>query len=118
MTCPKCRLESFETAQRCDCGYDFEAKEMRTSYLELERQRRGPQPSEEVRAKGRHDMLVGFVCFSLGVVVTLATYRHADQTEGQYVIVYGAIVWGAIWFIRGWDRSRSGIDREFWGKRP
>ncbi len=33
MLCPKCTLENPSTAQRCDCGYDFEAGLMRESYL-------------------------------------------------------------------------------------
>jgi uncharacterized RDD family membrane protein YckC len=33
MRCPKCKLENPSTAQRCDCGYDFAAGEMRKPYL-------------------------------------------------------------------------------------
>ena len=33
MECPKCGLESPESAQRCDCGYDFETGAMEQSYL-------------------------------------------------------------------------------------
>jgi hypothetical protein len=30
--CPRCRLTNPETAQRCDCGYDFETKTVQTPY--------------------------------------------------------------------------------------
>src|SRR6516164_2934416 len=32
-TCPKCELVNPPTASRCDCGYDFAAREVRESYL-------------------------------------------------------------------------------------
>ncbi len=31
--CPKCGLINPETAQRCDCGYDFVSRTMKESYL-------------------------------------------------------------------------------------
>ncbi len=114
MTCPKCKLENPETAQRCDCGYDFLAKEMRQSYLEIEKQRRAPKPSDEVRDRGRRDMVLGAACFIVGLAVTTATYAYARQHGGRYTIASGLMVWGVIWFIRGVERSRSGIERTFW----
>ncbi len=33
MKCPKCGLINPDNAQRCDCGYDFEQKQMVKSYL-------------------------------------------------------------------------------------
>jgi len=36
MICPKCKLENTDDAMRCDCGYDFESKELKESYLNLE----------------------------------------------------------------------------------
>lgn len=117
MTCPKCRLENPPSAQRCDCGYDFVAGEAKRSYVDLEKQRRGPKPSEEVRAKGRRDMILGAGCFALGLAVTVLTYEYASRNGGRYTLAYGAMLWGVIWFTRGVDRSRSGIEREFWGKR-
>lgn len=33
MDCPKCKLVNPETAERCDCGYDFKTRTMEHSYL-------------------------------------------------------------------------------------
>jgi hypothetical protein len=44
MTCPQCDLLNPDTAQRCDCGYDFVSKDMRESYL---------SPQSTARASGR-----------------------------------------------------------------
>ena len=33
MQCPNCRLENPPSAERCDCGYDFEAGQKKRSYL-------------------------------------------------------------------------------------
>lgn len=36
MECPKCSLINPQTAQRCDCGYDFESGTMKRPYLSSE----------------------------------------------------------------------------------
>ncbi len=33
MKCPNCGLENPPTAERCDCGYDFPSRSMKSSYL-------------------------------------------------------------------------------------
>ena len=33
MNCPNCGLVNSESAQRCDCGYDFSSKTIKGSYL-------------------------------------------------------------------------------------
>ena len=40
MDCPHCKLINPDTALRCDCGYDFQLKTMKQSYLG------GKSPSE------------------------------------------------------------------------
>ena len=33
MICPACGLINPDSAQRCDCGYDFAARKIKLSYL-------------------------------------------------------------------------------------
>lgn len=33
MVCPKCGLINYDTALRCDCGYDFRSGKVKASYL-------------------------------------------------------------------------------------
>ena len=46
MNCPQCGLTNPDTAQRCDCGYDFESKTVRISYLKKNLKVSAPEPSE------------------------------------------------------------------------
>jgi hypothetical protein len=40
--CPKCKLVNPDTAERCDCGYDFASGTMQNSYLtDRDRRRKG-----------------------------------------------------------------------------
>jgi hypothetical protein len=38
--CPKCKLVSPDTAERCDCGYDFPTGTMQSSFLTVKDRRR------------------------------------------------------------------------------
>lgn len=51
---------------------------------------------------GRRNMAIGGVVFLIGVIVTVATYAAASGPGGgRYVIAWGAIVFGALQFLRG-----------------
>ena len=52
---------------------------------------------------GGRDMLVGALWCVGGIVVTVASYGAAASNPGggRYVVAYGAIIFGAIQFIRG-----------------
>jgi hypothetical protein len=51
---------------------------------------------------GRRNMAIGGVVCVIGVIVTVATYAAASGPGGgRYIIAWGAIVFGAIQFLRG-----------------
>ncbi|SRR5258705_4657146 len=56
--CPKCGLANPDTAQRCDCGYDFSSRTMKESYL-VPRALEG-QPAERWIVGG-----IRYVCFGV-----------------------------------------------------
>src|ERR1700739_2653453 len=41
MECPNCKLINPDTAQRCDCGYDFESKKVERSYFSKKQNQTG-----------------------------------------------------------------------------
>jgi hypothetical protein len=45
--CPKCGLINPPSAQRCDCGYDFAAKRVLSTYLSEKDLKRGQEEGEE-----------------------------------------------------------------------
>jgi hypothetical protein len=113
MKCPECRLISPAGALRCDCGYDFETRLMKASYLH--RTPEGPELiGEIVRDMGRRDLVVGGVWLALGAVATIGTYAVAAAQGGTYVMAYGAIVVGLIRFARGLYRVQTGRVSSFW----
>ena len=117
MECPRCRLVNPDSAQRCDCGYDFPTGTVRDSYADAAKHSKAPQPSEAVRVLGRRDIQVGGLIFVIGLTATVVSYAYAATHGGTYVLAYGAVVWGLIQFLRGVDRSRTGLDRAFWRMR-
>ncbi|GAH12104.1 unnamed protein product, partial [marine sediment metagenome] len=54
---------------------------------------------------GTKNMLYGAFFFLGGLIFTGITYLMATE-GGAYVIAYGAIVFGAIQFLRGWLQSQ------------
>jgi hypothetical protein len=117
--CPKCGLLSPESAQRCDCGYDFVERVVKESYLEAERRRVIGDPAAFIRERGRRDIKLGSMCLALGVFFTVGSHVLAGQGEGRFTaILYGAVIYGFIWLLRGIDRVRSGVDRPLWRGIP
>jgi hypothetical protein len=61
--------------------------------------------SNVLRAAGKKNMLFGALWFVGGVIVTAATYQLvAGAGGGKFIIAWGAIAFGAIQFIRGFNQ--------------
>jgi hypothetical protein len=117
MQCPKCRLINPPSAERCDCGYDFATKSVKSSYLQ------GPSGesalvADIVRAVGRRDLSIGGAWLGLGAVATVATYVYAASHGGTYVVAYGAMAVGLIRVLRGLYRTQTGRPSPFWDGNP
>jgi hypothetical protein len=61
--------------------------------------------SEEEASGGIGDMVLGALWCVGGIIVTVATYRFASENGGTYVVTWGAIVFGAMQFFRGFLRA-------------
>ena len=70
MQCPKCRLENPPTAQRCDCGYDFESGQMKASYLTKS------DPKAGKRKPSTWLVVSGWIFAFLGGLIGIFIARH------------------------------------------
>lgn len=58
------------------------------------------------RKAGWRKMWLGAVICLAGIVITVATY-FAAGSGGSSIIAWGAILFGLIWFLLGWERARA-----------
>ncbi len=102
MNCPQCGLINPESAQRCDCGYDFQSQTVKTPYY----QREGPRPNRwgsclwwipasllfKVLSSAGEEagtwIIVTLVCIGLGYVL----YRQAQSTNSSSRRIMGEFV--------------------------
>ncbi len=63
---------------------------------------RANKTKDERRVAGRRHMIMGAVVCVIGIVITVWSYAAAEEAGGgSYVVALGAIVFGAIQFVRG-----------------
>ncbi len=56
---------------------------------------------------GQRNMVIGGIVCLIGIVITLGTMSAAMQSGGgQYIIAWGAVVFGGFQFFRGWMQSK------------
>lgn len=64
------------------------------------------QIAQAKKERANKDMLYGSLWFIGGVIVTAVSYSAAGG-GGRYVITWGAIIFGAVQFIRGLSNASS-----------
>jgi hypothetical protein len=94
---------------------------MKASYLTPKRSGAGRDAesleglaAEVIHERGRRDLLIGGLFLGGGLAVTLLTYEPASREGGTYYVAYGAILFGALQFMRGIFRVRTGRASKFW----
>jgi len=95
--CPYCTKVNTPGTTQCSCGYYFN----KAVYEETEESEK--QPAEK-KSDGGSDMLWGAIWCIGGIIVTAYTYSNAAP-GGAYVVAWGAIIFGAVQFIKGLVKS-------------
>ncbi|MDA2930376.1 hypothetical protein MYX84_10595 [Acidobacteria bacterium AH-259-O06] len=80
MKCPRCGLINPDTAQRCDCGYDFEKGTVESSYYKQE------------LPKDIKTYLIIIVV--VNVLVALAALMGGDPIRIVFVLIWSAGIYG------------------------
>jgi hypothetical protein len=110
MTCPRCRLFSPDEAVRCDCGYDFAAREVRDSYLAAHVVQKHGGLTAYLETQARRNILSGVGLLGLGIVIMGGSYLGSG---GVGIVPLGLIVWGGATLLRGFNhRSAAARSRE------
>lgn len=92
--CPNCRLTNPGSAQRCDCGYDFNAGQVDALVLATQRVERGR----------RIELVVGgFFMILLGLGLSFAVSLAG---KAGFILFYGLVVAGLVSMIRGFMKRR------------
>lgn len=89
------------------------AAAQRPSFLESIGTTGGDAVSDEVRLRGRLDLMLGAAILLIGGVVTAVTYQAAPP-GGSYVLATGAFLFGGLRIVRGLVRVTTGRPSRFW----
>ena len=109
--CPACRLYNPDSALRCDCGYDFVAKQQRPFYLVAETARRhgGFRPLLELQ--GRRNVRAGLITLGIGLVLAVApALLFEPAADGRPRFAVGPAVlmlWGLLQAVRGHSQKAA-----------
>jgi hypothetical protein len=79
MKCPRCGLLNADTAQRCDCGYDFELQTVKGAYFK-----------QELPREFRTYVLLLVV---LNILAGLAALGSRDVASLVTAVVWSGLVW-------------------------
>ncbi len=95
MDCPKCGLINPESAQRCDCGYDFGTGEIKQSYL----------TKRDKQVAKRHEITAfGIDSFLLLLCLIDICFAYANPATWQ---IMGAVALILLWSVRLWIRRSA-----------
>ncbi len=103
MQCPRCRLINPDSAERCDCGYDFATGTVKDSYLAADFRARHPDPAAWLRECARRDFKTGTLCLIAGTIVVLGSFVFGMLSHGRratVIIAFSPFAYGLIMLAR------------------
>jgi hypothetical protein len=90
-----------ETAERCDCGYDFATHTVKESYLVRDLREQNPDLAEWLRTVARGEIRTGALVLAASLGVAVLSYFVIRHSRGSLMVMYGAIAYGAVALSRG-----------------
>lgn len=109
--CPQCRLFNPPEALRCDCGYDFKAQRVLSSYLVDDEIRKHGGMTNFLGSQARGNLVNGSLLLGFVVVLSAMTYIAG----GRSLVLGWPAVSGALLVYRGMRQRRMRqalVDRE------
>ena len=112
--CPVCGLFNPDAAERCDCGFNFAQRQLRSEELDPQ-SRRAIHKEIIARADTAHrSMLFGLAWCVGGLALSALTYTLSSQGD-RYIFAVAPIVCGGIKFYRAMRaRDRWLSDAQVW----
>jgi hypothetical protein len=101
--CPHCGLFSTPEAARCDCGYDFGSKTLKSSYLLAHVLEKHGGEAKIIEQESRSKTRTGTFLLVFSAIVTGASFL----VGGNVYFWGGPTMVGALLFYRGWRQSRQ-----------
>jgi len=101
--CPKCGLVNPDTAERCDCGWDFASRRVDLSYARPFDTRILAERGLTLTQVGIRNIKIGATVFVVGIIGAVLIGTVTATATGGYltIIWYGGILLGAVQFFRG-----------------
>lgn len=107
--CPRCGLFNPPGAARCDCGYDFASKSVKSSYLLAHVLEKHGGEARIIEQTSRSKMRAGMFLVVLSALVTGGSLLAG----GNMYFWGGGTMFGALLLYRGFrERGQQTLDRE------
>jgi hypothetical protein len=106
--CPECGLFNPAEAARCDCGYEFASKSVKSSYLLRHVLEKRGGEAKIIEQASREKIRTGLFLLGVSVLITGGSLLAG----GNVHFWGGATMLGALLLYRGWRlRGQRSLDR-------
>ncbi len=105
--CPKCGLANPDSAQRCDCGFDFESYRVEKSYVNPSDKTNRAELGLTLSQVGKRNIRMGLIVFLVGIIASILVSTFYTGV-GIFIFISGSVIYGIIQFYRGLGQYRRG----------